>query len=81
MTGWTAATEKERLILNNWIRTKGNFDGVIDFDALMKDAPMVKQADGSMAPAIPAAWNCDGTHPNAAGYKAMGEFVDLNLFR
>ncbi len=23
----------------------------------------------------------DGTQPNAAGYKAMGEFVDLNLFR
>ena len=29
---------------------------------------------------IPAAWDCDGVHPNAAGYKAMGEFVDLKLF-
>jgi hypothetical protein len=29
---------------------------------------------------IPAAWNCDGTHPNAAGCKVMGEFVDLKLF-
>jgi lysophospholipase L1-like esterase len=80
-TGWTAATEKQRLVLNDWIRTKANFDGVIDFDALMKDSPVVKQADGSMAPAMPAAWNCDGTHPSTAGYKAMGEFVDLNLFR
>lgn len=80
-TGWSAASEKERLLLNDWIRHKAGFDGVIDFDALMKNAPLVKQADGSMAPAIPAAWNCDYTHPNAAGYKAMGEFVDLNLFR
>jgi lysophospholipase L1-like esterase len=30
---------------------------------------------------MPAAWNCDSTHPNAAGYQAMGECVDLNLFR
>jgi lysophospholipase L1-like esterase len=29
---------------------------------------------------MPPAWNCDGTHPNAAGYTAMGEFVDLRLF-
>ena len=79
--GWTAATEKQRLAFNDWIRRPGNFDAIIDFDALMKDAPVVKQADGSLAPAIPATWNCDGTHPNAAGYKAMGEFVDLNLFR
>ena len=35
---------------------------------------------GSDAPSIPSEWNCDHTHPNAAGYKAMGEFVDLKLF-
>ncbi len=81
LTGWSAANEKQRLAINDWIRNKAGFDGVIDFDALMKDAPVVKQADGSLAPAMPAAWNCDGTHPSAAGYKAMGEYVDLNLFR
>ena len=80
-TGWTAANEAERLKLNQWIRTAGNFDGVIDFDALMKDTPIVKLATGGSAPAIPAAWNCDYTHPNAAGYRAMGEFVDLGLFK
>ena len=76
--------EKQRLAANDWIRNKAGFDGVIDFDALMKDSlmvTMVKLNDGSMAPAMPAVWNCDYTHPNAAGYKAMGEFVDLNLFR
>lgn len=78
--GWTAANEAERLKLNEWIRAKGNFDGVIDFDALMKDGPAVQLAGGGSAPSIPPAWNCDYTHPNAAGYKAMGEFVDLKLF-
>lgn len=79
-TGWTTANEKERLALNEWLRTKAPFDGVIDFDALMKNGPIVKLVDGGSAPAMPTAWNCDGTHPNAAGYKAMGEFVDLALF-
>ena len=78
---WTAAYERERLALNAWIRAPHSFDAVIDFDALMKSGPSVKLADGSSAPAIPEAWNCDGVHPNAAGYKAMGEFVDLGLFR
>jgi lysophospholipase L1-like esterase len=79
-TGWTSAHEAQRLALNEWIRTKANFDGVIDFDALMKNGPIVTLVDGGSAPAMPTAWNCDGTHPNSAGYKAMGEFVDLRLF-
>jgi lysophospholipase L1-like esterase len=78
--GWKAEHEVQRLALNEWIRAKASFDAVIDFDALMKNGPVVTQADGGQAPAIPAAWNCDGTHPNAAGYKAMGEFVDLGIF-
>lgn len=79
--GWSGEMEKQRLALNTWIRTQAGFDGVIDFDALMKRGPLVKLNDGNYAPAMPDDWNCDGTHPNAAGYRAMGEFVDLNLFR
>jgi lysophospholipase L1-like esterase len=78
--GWTSAYERERLAVNRWIRSEAGFDGVIDFDALMKDGPVYTLADGGSAPGIPPAWNCDRTHPNAAGYKAMGEFVDLSLF-
>jgi lysophospholipase L1-like esterase len=77
---WTAAHERERLALNAWLRSSAaGFDGLIDFDAMMQgsQAPL---AGGGTAPAIPAAWNCDGVHPNAAGYKAMGESVDLKLF-
>ena len=80
-TGWTAANEAERIKLNEWIRAGANFDGVIDFDALMKDGPVVTLTGGGYAPAMPQKWNCDNTHPNATGYKAMGEFVDLGLFR
>lgn len=79
--GWSGAMEKQRQALNEWIRTRAGFDGVIDFDALMKRGPLVRHADGNNAPAMPDEWNCDGTHPNAAGYRAMGDFVDLNLFR
>ena len=80
-TGWTAANEAQRLLLNHWIRRVARFDGVIDFDELMAGGPQVPLLGGGFAPQIPAAWNCDNTHPNAAGYQAMGDFVDLKLFR
>jgi len=78
--GWSKEKEAQRKGLNAWMRTRAPLDGVIDFDALMKSGPVVTMADGSDAPSIPSEWNCDHTHPNAAGYKAMGEFVDLKLF-
>ena len=81
LTGWTGSMEAQRLLVNQWMRTQANFDGVIDFDKLMAHGPVVTQTDGSTAVQIPAPWNCDNTHPNAAGYKAMGEFIDLRLFR
>jgi lysophospholipase L1-like esterase len=76
---WTAAKERERLALNDWIRGGAGFDGVIDFDTLMKGS-LTTLEDGSSAAQIPKAWDCDGVHPNVAGYRAMGEFVDLKLF-
>jgi len=81
MTGWTSTMEGHRLALNAWMRNVANFDGLIDFDALLAHGPIVPLADGGIAAAIPPEWNCDFTHPNAAGYRAMGEFVDLSLFQ
>jgi lysophospholipase L1-like esterase len=81
LTGWTSSQEAQRLLVNEWIRKQANFDGVIDFDKLMRHGPVVTLADGGTAKQIPAEWNCDNTHPNAAGYKAMGEYIDLRLFR
>ena len=81
LTGWTAAMEQERLLLNQWMRTQANFDGIIDFDKLMAGGPIVELEGGGTAPQIPPQWNCDNTHPNPAGYKAMGEYINLRLFK
>jgi lysophospholipase L1-like esterase len=71
---YTVEGEAKRQALNEWIRTSGEYDGVIDFDAVTRD------------PAAPTKFAAfadsgDHLHPNDAGYKAMGEAVDLALFR
>jgi len=65
--------EAKRQALNDWIRTSGAYDGVIDFDKATRD------------PAAPTKFNPaydsgDHLHPGDAGYKAMGDAVDLALF-
>lgn len=75
--GWTSSMEEQRLALNDWIRTRARYDGVIDFDRLMSRGPSY---DGRAS--LPPEFGCDDfVHPNADGYRAMGEFVDLDLFR
>jgi lysophospholipase L1-like esterase len=64
------AGEAAREALNTWIKTGGAFDGVIDF------APAV--ADPANPLTFAKAFNDrDHLHPNDAGYKAMGDAVDL----
>jgi len=73
---WTAPYDAQRIAVNEWIRTKARFDGVIDFDRLMSGGPVY---DGSQS--LKPEFACDDdVHPNAAGYRAMGEFVDVALF-
>jgi lysophospholipase L1-like esterase len=73
---WTAPYDAQRIAVNEWIRTKARFDGVIDFDRLMSGGPVY---DGSQS--LKPEFACDDdVHPNAAGYRAMGEFVDVRLF-
>lgn len=69
-----ALDEKDRQIINAWIRAHGHFDAVIDFDALMRDpiAPSRLRRDYDSG---------DGLHPSPAGYRAMGDAVPLSLFR
>jgi lysophospholipase L1-like esterase len=77
MMGWNGDMEKHRLAVNAWIRTQAKFDAVIDLDPLMKGGPVYAGSE-SLKPEF----NCgDYTHPNPAGYKAMGEAIDLRLFR
>jgi lysophospholipase L1-like esterase len=70
---WTPEGEAKRQALNQWIRTSGAYDGVIDFDAATRDP----QAPTKILPAYDSG---DHLHPGDAGYKAMGEAVDLALF-
>jgi lysophospholipase L1-like esterase len=78
LAGWTSPYEARRLAVNTWIRTRANFDAVIDFDRLMSDGP-VYEGIASLKPEF--ACDGDNVHPNAAGHRAMGEFVDLALFK
>ena len=71
---FTPEREAKRKAINQWVRTGGAFDGVIDFEKAVRD------------PAHPDRFladydSGDHLHPNDAGYKAMGEAVDLKLFR
>jgi len=64
----------KRETVNQWIRTSKPFDGFVDFDKVISD------------PAQPALFqklydSGDNLHPNDAGHKAMGEAVDLDLFK
>ena len=64
--------EAKREAVNAWIR-HGDFDAVIDFDAAVRDPDHATRirADYDVG---------DHLHPNDAGYRAMGDAVDLKLF-
>lgn len=69
---FSAAHEATRGEINKWIRTPGNFDRFIDFDKAIRNP-----ADTTK---MQATYNNDGLHPSVAGYRFLGESVDLNLF-
>jgi lysophospholipase L1-like esterase len=71
---FTPEKELKRQAVNQWIRTGGAFDAVIDFDLATRDP-------NNPARLLPAYDSGDRLHPNDAGYKAMAEAVDLSLFR
>jgi len=75
-----AVIDGYRKQINQYIRTSGLFDGVVDFDAAVLDP-----ATGNMRAAfLPNSqftqlpW--DYLHPNHAGYNAMGLAVDIAPF-
>ena len=66
--------EKIRMAVNDWIRTSGEFDGVIDFDALARDPARPSH--------IKAEYNSgDNLHPNDAAYEAMAGSIDLGMLK
>ena len=63
-----------RQALNEWIRTKGNFDAVVDFDAVVRDPAHPAHIRAEMDPG-------DHIHPNDSGNQAMAAAFDLQLFK
>ncbi len=74
---YSALHEQERQFVNTWIRTNPVFDGVIDFDAAVRDPVTLTNFQAAYQPGLYAN---DWLHLNPAGYQAMGEAVDLSLF-
>jgi lysophospholipase L1-like esterase len=70
---YSAAHEATRQAVNAWFRTNTVYDGVIDFDATVRDPATLTN--------LLSTYNSgDGLHLSPAGYKAMAEGIDLNLF-
>lgn len=61
-----------RSTVNAWIRASGNFDACIDFDRVMRNPLDTTR--------LISTYQNDGLHPDAAGYRTMGESVDTKLF-
>ena len=60
--------------VNDWIRTGGGADGVVDFHAALRDPNDFDQLR-------PEYDSGDHLHPSVAGYQAMALAVDLGLLR
>jgi lysophospholipase L1-like esterase len=69
---YNEAKEAKRQAVNQWIRTSGAFDGVIDFDAVTRDPSNPKHIRADFD-------SGDHLHPQDTGYKAMAESVNLGL--
>ena len=71
---WSAEGEAIRHAVNDWIRTSGAYDGVVDFDAVVRDAGAPTR--------LRARYDSgDHLHLGDVGYAAMAEAVDLELLR
>ena len=72
-TGWNEAKTQIKNQVNDWIRKRGSFDSVLDFDKVVSSP-----SDPNL---LNAAYNCgDGIHPSPRGYFQMGRSVDPSLF-
>jgi len=65
--------EAVRQAVNAWIRTGGGFDGVLDFDAAIRDPAHPGQIKDGFHMG-------DHLHGSDAGYKAIADSIDLSLF-
>jgi lysophospholipase L1-like esterase len=66
--------ESQRQEVNDWIRTSGEYDAVIDFDEVTRDPSFPARL-------LPLYDSGDHLHPNDLGYKVMGNAIGLKLFK
>ena len=72
--------DAKRKALNDFIRTSGTFDGVADFDKAALD-PQSGGLKPEFVPESTTGGPGDKLHPNRTGYLAMGQSIDLDLFK
>lgn len=66
--------EATRQKVNNWIKTSGTFDHVVDFSAMVESKTSPGQLDSQYN-------GGDYLHPNGAGYKAMADGFPIEIFK
>jgi lysophospholipase L1-like esterase len=69
---FSPAGEAKRQAVNSWIRSSKAFDGVIDFDAALRDPEHPSKL-------LAAFQSGDNLHPNNAGYTKMASVIDLAM--
>lgn len=65
--------ENARNRVNQWIKTSGAFDAVVDFDKILRDPKNSTQLN-------PKFNSGDFLHPNVAGYQAVADAFPIDLF-
>ncbi|MGW3785475.1 GDSL-type esterase/lipase family protein [Micromonospora chokoriensis] len=69
---WTAQKEATRQAVNTYLRGSREFDGLLDFDRVLRDPAR----PGALLPAYDSG---DHIHPNDAGNQALADAVPLRL--
>jgi lysophospholipase L1-like esterase len=71
---YSETKEADRQKVNQWIRSSNAFDGVIDFDQVLRDPNHPRRV-------LPRFVSEDHLHPNDAGYQAMADAINISLIR
>lgn len=70
---YSDAGEQVRVAVNSWIRAKGNFDAVVDFEEVLRDPQNPAKIRPELDPG-------DHIHPNDRGNQIMADAFDLGVF-
>jgi lysophospholipase L1-like esterase len=73
-TAYNAEREGQRSAVNRWIRLSGEPDAIVDFDLALRDPRHPLRL-------LPGFDSGDHLHPNERGYRAMGDAIDLAIFK